>query len=231
MKLAIEVEARHRVGKGAARQTRRNGKIPAVLYGQGQSRLLAIAPKVARDAILAKQGHMGLLAVRIKGDEETEERYAVLQDYQRDPVTGSILHVDLFEVAMDKPLRVRIPVTLVGGMPVGVKAGGVLQNPLREILVECLPGSIPDHLEVNVANLEIGQSIAVKDLVVPDGVKVLEDPEAKVAVVASKMSEAKLETLLTREEAGVSPGETEASAQKSKTEESSAASAEAKEKK
>lgn len=221
MKLEIEVEPRHRAGKGGARHTRRNGKIPAVLYGQGQSRLLAIAPKFARDAIVAKRGHMGLLAVRIKGGDETEERYAVLQDYQRDPITGAILHIDLFEVAMDKPLRVKIPVTLVGGMPVGVKAGGVLQNPLREVLVECLPGDIPDHLEVNVAGLEVGQGIAVKDLAVPSGVRVLEDPEAKIAAVASKISEAKLEALLTREEAGVSPGETEAIAQKSKAGETS----------
>lgn len=217
MKIDVEVEPRLRAGKGAARQTRRNGKVPAVLYGQGQSRLLAITPKVARDAVLAKRGHMGLLAVRIKGEDQAEQRFAILQDYQVDPLTGTILHVDLFEVAMDKPLRVKIPVTLVGGTPAGVKAGGILQNPVREIQVECLPGQIPDHLEVDVSSLQIGEGIAVKDLAIPAGVKVLEDPELKVALVASKISEAKLEALLTRE-VGAGPSETEAIASKASTE-------------
>ena len=230
MKIEIEVETRARAGKGAARQARRNGKIPAVLYGQGPSRLLTIAPKVARDAILAKRGHMGLLSVRIKGTAESEERFAILQDYQVDPLTGGILHVDLFEVAMDKPLRVKVPVTLVGGMPVGVKAGGVLQNPAREVQVECLPGQIPDHLEVDVSTLQIGQGISVKDLAVPSGVKLLEDPDLKIALVASKISEAKLEALLTRE-VGAGPGETESVASKSKAGEPSAGSPAAKEEK
>ena len=84
---------------------------------------------------------------------------AVLQDHQIDPIAGTILHVDLFEVSMDKPLRVKVPVTTVGETPLGVKEGGVLQNVLRELHIECLPAQIPDHVEVDASNLQVGQGI------------------------------------------------------------------------
>ena len=199
MKFEINVERREKAGKGPARELRRNGRIPAVLYGSGESLLLSMDPRDARHVILSQAGHTGLLTVKVSGNGKQEQRIAVLQDHQLDPIAGTILHVDLFEVSMDKPLRVRVPVTIVGETPLGVKEGGVLQNVLREFHIECLPAQIPDHVEVDASNLQVGQGIHVKDVTVPDGVKVLDDAELMVTHVVTKMSEAKLEALLARE--------------------------------
>ena len=207
MKFEIDVQKRGRVGKGVARQLRRNGKIPAVLYGNGQSLLLSMDPKVARHIILSQAGHTGLLTVRIGDGDKQEEHVAVLQDHQVDPITGAVLHVDLFEVSMDKALRARVPVTIIGGVPVGVKEGGSLHQPIRELHIECLPAQLPDHVEVDAEPLQIGQGIRVQDVSIPTGVKVLDEGNLMVAHVTAKISEAKLEALLTREtEEGAAEG-------------------------
>lgn len=199
MKFEIDVQKRDRAGKGVARKLRRNGRIPAVLYGNGQSLLLSMDPKVARHIILSQAGHTGLLTVRIGEGKQQEERVAVLQDHQVDPITGAVLHVDLFEVSMDKSLRVRVPVTVIGTIPLGVKEGGILHQPLRELHIECLPTELPDHVEVDPSSLQIGQGIRVQDVTIPPGVKVLDDGNLMVVNVTAKISEAKLEALLTRE--------------------------------
>lgn len=196
MQYDLEVEKRDAAGKGVARQLRREGKIPGVLYGGGKSEFLAMEHNVARKVLLSQEGHTGLLTVKIPGEKD---RVAVLQDHQLDPITGAILHVDLFEVSMDKPIRVRVPVSVVGEVPVGVKEGGILQQPMRELHIECLPAQIPDHVEVTATELGVGDGIHVKDLEAPSGVKILDDQELMVVHVATKISEAKLESLLTRE--------------------------------
>ena len=225
MKLEIDVQKREQSGKGVARQLRRNGKIPAVLYGKGKSLLLSMDPKVARSVILSQTGHTGLLTIRISDGAKQEERVAVLQDRQMDPITGGILHVDFFEVSMDKAIRVKVPVTIVGEIPRGVKDGGILHQPIRELHIECLPAQIPDHIEVDGSELQIGQGVHVQEITIPAGVKVLDDENVMVVHVTTKMSEAKLEALLTRE---VQEGQIEAPApapEKAKVEEAPAAPA------
>ena len=196
MKYDLEVERREKSGKGIARQLRREGKIPGVLYGGGKSQFLALGHNLARKLVLSQVGHTGLLTVRMPGESE---RVAVLQDHQLDPVTGAILHIDLFEVSMEKPIRVKVPVSIIGAAPIGIKEGGILHQPLRELHIECLPGLIPDHIEITGTNLGVGQGIHVKEVDAPEGVKVLDDPELMVVHVTMKISEAKLESLLTRE--------------------------------
>ena len=203
MKYELEIEKREQAGKGVARQLRRQGKIPGVFYGGGKSEFVAMEHKVARNLVLAQAGHAGLLTVRISG---SEERIAVLQDHQIDPITGAILHVDLFEVSMTKPIRVNVPVMIIGEVPVGVKEGGILHQPMRELHIECLPAQIPDHVEINASGFGIGDGVHVKEVEVPTGVKILDDEDLMVAHVATKMSEAKLESLLAREAGeGVAP--------------------------
>ena len=199
MKFELKVERRAEAGKGPARELRRNGRIPAVLYGSGHSTLLSMDPKDARHVILSQAGHTGLLNVQMTGGGDPEQRVAVMQDYQIDPVAGTILHVDLFEVSMDKPLRVKIPVTTIGEVPLGVKEGGVLQNVLRELHIECLPAQMPDHIEVDASSLQVGEGIHVKDVVLAEGIKILDDADLMVTHVVTKISEAKLEALLARE--------------------------------
>ena len=199
MKFEIDVQKREQAGKGVARQLRRHGRIPAVLYGRGKSLLLSMNPKDARRVIMSQAGHAGLLTVRIGDGDRQEERVAVLQDHQVDPITGAVLHVDLFEVSMDKSLRVKVPVTIIGDVPLGVKEGGILHQPLRELHVECLPAQLPDHVEVDPSSLNIGEGIRVEDVSIPPGVKVLDDGNLMVVNVTTKISEEKLEALLTRE--------------------------------
>jgi large subunit ribosomal protein L25 len=196
MKYELEVEKRDRAGKGVARQLRRQGKIPGVFYGGGKSEFVAMDHKIARNLVLAQAGHAGLLTVRISG---AQERIAILQDHQIDPITGAILHVDLFEVSMKKPIRVNVPVTVIGEVPVGVKEGGILHQPMRELHIECLPAQIPDHIEINASEFGIGDGVHVKEVETPTGVKILDDEDLMVVHVAMKMSEAKLESLLARE--------------------------------
>jgi large subunit ribosomal protein L25 len=196
MKYELEVEKRDLAGKGVARQLRRQGKIPGVLYGGGKSEFVAMDHKTARNLVLSQVGHAGLLTVRISG---AEERIAVLQDHQIDPMTGAILHVDLFEVSMTKAIRVKVPVTVIGEVPVGVKEGGTLHQPMRELHIECLPSQIPDHIEIDASGFGIGDGVHVKEVEPPTGVKILDDEDLMVAHVAMKMSEAKLESLLSRE--------------------------------
>ncbi len=232
MKFELNVERRANAGKGPARELRRNGRIPAVLYGSGNSLLLSMDPKEARHIILSQAGHTGLLTARISGgDESPEDRVAVLQDYQIDPIAGTILHVDLFEVSMDKPLRVKIPVTTIGETPVGVKEGGVLQTVLRELHIECLPAQIPDHIEVDASALQVGQGIHVKDVIISEGIKILDDADLMVTHVVTKISEAKLEALLAREtqESGAQADPSAATPEKSKTDAASSADAKGKE--
>jgi large subunit ribosomal protein L25 len=113
---------------------------------------------------------------------------------------------------MEKPIRVRVPVSIIGAVPIGVKEGGILHQPLRELHIECLPGLIPDHIEVSAEQLGVGDGIHVEEVEIPEGVKVLDDQELMVVHVATPISEAKLESLLTREvaEGEVAPVEDEA---------------------
>jgi len=191
MKYELEVEKRERAGKGVARQLRRQGKIPGVLYGGGKSEFVAMDHKVARNLVISQVGHTGIGGA--------QERIAVLQDHQIDPITGAILHVDLYEVSMKKPIRVKVPVTVIGEVPIGVKEGGILHQPMRELHIECLPAQIPDHIEINASEFGVGQGVHVKEVEAPTGVKILDDEDLMVVHIAAKMSEAKLESLLARE--------------------------------
>jgi large subunit ribosomal protein L25 len=212
MKYELEVERREQAGKGVARQLRLQGKIPGVLYGGGASQSFSLGHNVARKLVLSQVGHAGLLTVKIPGESD---RVAVLQDHQIDPITGAILHIDLFEVSMEKSIRVKVPVSVVGEVPIGVKEGGIVHQPLRELHIECLPNLIPDHIEVSATHLGVGQGIHVKEVEVPEGVKILDAQELMVVHVAIKISESKLESLLSREvaEGAAAPADDKAKAE------------------
>jgi large subunit ribosomal protein L25 len=209
MQVDMKVETREAVGKGVARTLRQQGKIPAVLYGQGECIGLTIDPAEIRKVLHSESGSNTLLNLSIeKGDKEMK-RTAMLRDYQLDPVTGAILHADLFEIALDKPIRVRVPVAVTDGTPVGVAEGGILQHNMRELHVECLPGQIPAHIVVDPTSLKINQGIHVKEVPIPPGVRILDDPDMMVVSVAAPISEAKLEALLATTPAGETAAEPE----------------------
>lgn len=209
MQVDMKVETREAVGKGVARTLRRQGKIPGVLYGQGECISLTIDPAEIRKVLHAESGSNTLLNLRIAKGGQEMKRTAMLRDYQLDPVTGAILHADLFEVTMDKPIRVRVPVAVTAGTPVGVAEGGILQHNMRELHVECLPKHIPAHIIVDPTPLKINQGIHVKEVPVPPSVRILDDPDMMVVSVAAPISEAKLEALLATAPAGETAAEPE----------------------
>lgn len=197
MKFDMTGEVREKAGKGVARQLRRSGKIPAVLYGEGECLLLTLEPDNVTKILRSHAGSTALISLSVTGGAGKGQRTALLRDYQVDPVTGELLHVDLFEVSMSKTIRVKVPVNVVGGLPAGVKEGGILHHNLRELHIECLPAAIPDAIEVDASNLVIGQGIHVKELAKAEGVKILDEGDQMVVSVAAPISEAKLEALLT----------------------------------
>jgi large subunit ribosomal protein L25 len=119
-----------------------------------------------------------------------------LRDFQVDPVEGNVLHADLFEISMNKPIRVKVPLHLTGGVPAGVKEGGILHHNMRELHIECLPSVLPDFIEVDASGLNIAQGLHLKDVAPREGIRYLDDPEQMVVSVAAPMTEAKLESLL-----------------------------------
>jgi len=197
MKFDLTAEIREQAGKGAARQLRRSGKIPAVLYGQGECLLLTLDPAVVTGIVRGRAGGTALINLSISGQTARPSRTALLRDYQLDPVSGEVLHADLFEVSMTKAIRVKVPVNLIGGMPAGVKEGGVLHHNLRELQIECLPSAIPDGIEVDASALLINQGIHIRELAPREGLRFLDEADQMVVSVAAPMSEAKLEALLT----------------------------------
>ncbi len=209
MQFDVKVETREAVGKGVARTLRRRGKIPGILYGQGECVALTVDPAEIRKVLHSDSGSNSLLNLSIAGEGKEMKRTAMLKDYQLDPLTGALLHADLFEVAMDKPVRVRVPVAVTGGTPVGVAEGGLLQHNTRELHIECLPGQIPAHITVDPSNLKVNQGIHVKEVPLQPGIRIMDDPNMMVVSIAAPISDAKLEALLSTAPAGEGAAEPE----------------------
>ena len=186
-------ELRATRGKSAARQLRRAGQIPAVMYGGKHGNLsLALSAHDLRQFI-GKGIGSHLIDLEISRDGGTENVPVILKEYQLDPVKRSLVHADFFEVTMDQTMEIQVPIELIGNAP-GVKAGGVIEFVTRELSIECLPGDILDKVEVDISALEIGSAITVKDITLSDKYTVLMDEEVVVVTIASPLTEADLET-------------------------------------
>ncbi len=185
-RLDITASKRERVGKGAARALRRQGEIPAVIYRKGASESIKISGKEFLKAFKKIRGENVLINLNFP---DGTSKLAVIKDYQVDPVTGELLHTDFQEILLTEKVRVTVKVVTVG-IPKGVKErGGVLQHGLREIEIEALPDKIPGHIEVDVSSLDVGESIHVRDLILPEGVKVLTDGDEVIATLTSPLVE------------------------------------------
>ena len=182
-RITINVEPRQKIGKGGARSLRREGYVPAVLYKKGSSTVVQLNEKEISRLISRTAGEQIIVNLQFPD----EARQAIIKDFQRDPVLGNLLHVDFQEISATETIKVAVHIVLKGE-PIGVKRDkGVLQYGIREIEVECLPDRIPGHIDVDVSNLEVGQSIHVEDLRLGEGIKVLTDPkDVIVAVTAVK---------------------------------------------
>jgi len=178
--IPITVQRRQDIGKGVARQIRMAGRIPGVVYGPETDPIpVSVEEREFRTAMRhASSG--SILNLSLDG----KETKAVLREMQRDPVTSRVLHIDFHAISMNKPIHVAIPIHFVG-TPVGVKVdGGIMQATMREIEISCLPINIPEHLEVNVAELRIGDSIHVGNVSIPNAT-ILADAQRTIVVISA----------------------------------------------
>jgi large subunit ribosomal protein L25 len=183
----LTIKKRDGIGKGPAKRLRRSGQVPAILYGGAAPVNIAVAPKDILRLIHGHEGSTQLFRVTFEGSKDA--KMAIIRDIQFDPVSENLIHVDLQEVAMDRAIQVSVAIHHVGES-VGVKdSQGILEMVLREVRVSCLPGSIPEYLEADVTNLNIHDVFTVKDPKVPDGVRVLNDPNQAVVTVAPPAAE------------------------------------------
>jgi large subunit ribosomal protein L25 len=204
--IILAVEERNEKGRAKVKGLRENGFIPAVIYSGGNE---SIAVKVAHSTLmqLIHQHRIEgvVINVSIKDDKKHKNRPCLIKEVQYDPVHGEVTHVDFNQISLTKAIKVSVPVTALGE-PAGVKQeGGSLEHNLWEIEVECLPTAIPKEFSVDVSAMKIGDSVAVKDLVVPAGVKVLTDLSATVLSVAAPMKEEVAAAPLEGEEAAQEP--------------------------
>lgn len=180
-RVKLQVKERERRGSADARRLRREGFIPGVLYGSGkQPHAICVPERELRRVLTGQGGLHAILDVVLEGQKTTHA--SILKDYQQDPIRGHISHVDLQEVRLDQPIQATVTVQLIGE-PAGAKEGGVLSQVQREIRVEALPMEVPEHIDLDVTAMAIGDSLRLGDLGAMDGVTYLDDPETVLASV------------------------------------------------
>ena len=188
MEATLEATKRETFGKNEARRTRREGRVPAVLYGgDGKDATpIAVPPKALLKILHSESGQNTLISLKLAGNSDTR---VLVKDFQIDPVTHEVLHADFYRIAMDRVLQVTIPVT-VHGEPKGVKQqGGILEFIRREIVIECLPADIPEHVDVDVSELMLHQGIRVRDIATSPKWKPVTEGEAMLVHVIMPKAE------------------------------------------
>jgi len=186
----IEAWIREEKGKGISRKLRREKKLPGILYGPKTKPIMLILNRNDVERIMrsAEKESVILFDMKLYSNGKEETKKVMFKEIQIDPIKDMPLHVDFYEVAMDKEITVEIPVKLVN-TPVGVSKGGILEHITRELTVSCLPGKLIDVLEVDVSALDIGDSIHIKDIKFPDGIKPEEELDITIAVVVAPTGE------------------------------------------
>jgi large subunit ribosomal protein L25 len=183
----VAAESRTETGKSSNRRLRGRGLIPGILYGAGREAVsVAVSPSDITDVLRSAAGENTLFDLEIGG----ERRKVILKEFQREPTRGELLHADFFEVALDKPIEVKVHIELVG-TPTGVKnQGGLLDFITRELEIECLPTDIPEKITVDVSDLELGRHLRVSEVTLPsDRITLLTEADVVVAHVVTPRAE------------------------------------------
>src|SRR5438094_2848400 len=180
-RVKLQVRERERRGSADARRLTKQGFIPGALYGNGkESHAIYVPERELRRVLTGAGGLHAILDVVVEGQSATHA--SILKDYQQDPIRGHISHIDLHEVRLDQPIQASVNVQLVGE-PAGAKEGGVLSQVQREIRVEALPMEVPEHIDLDVSGMAIGDTLRLADLAPIEGVAYLDDPETVLASV------------------------------------------------
>jgi large subunit ribosomal protein L25 len=184
--IVVAAQNRQETGKNVNRRLRVKGLIPGVLYGSAKKAVpVSVSPKEIGAILRSKTGENTLFDLDLDGSR----RKVILKEFQFEPIKGSLLHADFYEVALDKELQVNVHVELVG-TPVGVKVqGGIVDWVTRELEVECLPADIPEKITVDISALEIGKHVRVAEIKAPDKVKILTEPDIVIAHVVAPRAE------------------------------------------
>jgi large subunit ribosomal protein L25 len=194
----LEVFLRMEKGKGAAHRIRREGQIPAVLYGpKMETHCLSLNPKELKKILTRGARENTLIGLKISGpgSEKIGSKVVMLKDLQIHPTRRDYLHADFYAVAMDEKIEVEVPIRLTGKAE-GTKSGGILEQPRREVRVRCLPKDIPEYIEVDVSALQIGDSLHVQDIPPSGKYEIAAESNFTVASVTPPISEAKYEEIV-----------------------------------
>jgi large subunit ribosomal protein L25 len=206
-RIKLKAAHRERLGSAETRRLRRQGLVPGVLYGRDEPISICVEERELRRALTTTAGLHAILDVQVDGTGKSHA--SILKDYQVDKVRGHITHLDLQEVRLDQPIHASVSVHLIGGEDApGVREGGVLSQPLREINVEALPLEVPEHIDLDVSHMELGGTLRIADIPARDGVTMLDDPETVVATVTAPTREVAPEETLEGAEAEALEGET-----------------------
>jgi large subunit ribosomal protein L25 len=181
-RLKLEVREREEIGSRNSKRLRGEGFVPGVLYGNGNSRAILVSERELRTAMTGPSGLHAILDVVFEGQKTVHP--SILAEYRQDPIRGTISHIDLREVRLDQPIHATVVVQLVGE-PAGVKTGGMLSLVARELHVEALPADVPEHIDVDVAHMEVGDVLRLADLPLIEKVTVLDDPQETVIATVS----------------------------------------------
>lgn len=178
----LEAKTRKELGKEVVKRERAKGIIPAIVYRKGERSVpLSLDRKAMEKALRTSAGENALINLKIDGDEKAKT--CIIKEIQHDPLSGNILHVDFNEISLTEEIKVNVPLASKGEATGVKEEGGVLEHLLWEVQVECLPTDIPQKLEVDVSKLKIGDALFIKDIIVPKGVKILNDPEVRIFAV------------------------------------------------
>ncbi|OIO33527.1 MAG: hypothetical protein AUJ70_03075 [Candidatus Omnitrophica bacterium CG1_02_40_15] len=225
----LKANLREEKGKGLNKKLRNAGMVPGVVYKKGEETLsLKIDSRSLSKALRTEAGENVIIKLFVEGDKKKKERIVVIKEIQKDPVKDVLVHLDLNEISLTEALKVKVPI-ISKGEAVGVKQeGGVLQHVMWEVEVECLPTNIPDKIEVDITNLKIGETLSIKDILLPEGVKILGDSGSIVfsvehiktveEVVAAPLEGESLEPELIKEKKEKEEVEEEEKAEAPKTE-------------
>lgn len=205
-KIELKVTIRKTTGNGAARELRREGMIPAILYGpKAEPVMLSVTTKELENILMTSNIGQVLLDLLIQNGKQ-QSRTAMIKELQTQPVSGSLLHVDFYEVAMDQKIKISIPV-MTKGQSKGVEEGGVLQLVRHEVEVFCFPNNIPESLEVDVTGMNIGDSLHINEASIDEAIELVDETNFTLVTILSPKAEEEEEV---EEEEGEEGEETEA---------------------
>lgn len=193
----LEAEERDLIGKQQVKHLRQEGKVPAIVYGKDiENKPIQVEHENLIKVLHTSAGENVIIELDIKGEEKKKSKgtlNVILKEIQQHPITTDIIHVDFSKISLTEKIEVKVYIKIKGESVGVTKDNGILEVPLRELNIRCLPTDIPEEIDVQVGDLEIGDTIHVRDITPPEGVEILDDPERTIVSIAAPKSEEELE--------------------------------------